>query len=151
VPVIQLNKNSFFLQFCCTPTGRRQIPYALCYQPVIPGGCNPVRKLVAFRGVIQFRCAEDCPFGIAHCPFSPASEKPFSHRGFGAGQCDCAIERMNDIQILEKPRRRGRNGRNAVSAHAQMPINNHWSSRPRAPGEGAPGCLTTSNQIPLAG
>jgi len=46
------------------------------------------------------------------------------HRGFGAGQCDCAIARMNDIQILEKPRRRARNGRNAVSAHAQMPINN---------------------------
>jgi hypothetical protein len=48
-------------------------------------------------------------------------------------------------------RQRAQNGRNAASAHAQMPVNNHWSYRPRAPGEGAPGRLALSHQIPPAG
>ncbi len=51
------------------------------------------------------------------------------------------IARLNDCELFKfwrNPRRQAQNGRNAVLTHAQMPVNNYRSSRPRVNGGGIP-------------
>jgi len=85
------------LQFCCTPTGRRQISYALCYQPGIPTGCGG--NTIPLRGRLSIRCCQLSFFIIfMHLtPFTPNPLFPLSFEERGPGGASAARKIVDSV------------------------------------------------------